>query len=74
MKVICSWCQSESRPALEREKPPLADVRETHGICHFHLQQIGVSRDPLVPCGDGVTRSRHEAVLMRRISPAAIAW
>jgi len=25
MKVICSWCESEGRPAVVREKAPLAD-------------------------------------------------
>ena len=49
MKVICSWCQSEGRPGLVREKAPLADLRETHGICSDHLQQMAVGRDPLIP-------------------------
>lgn len=49
MKVICSWCESEGRPALVREKAPLTDGRETHGICFSHLQQVGIGRDPLVP-------------------------
>lgn len=44
MKVICSWCRSEGRPALVWEKAPLADGRETHGICAFHLQHIGAAR------------------------------
>ncbi len=42
MRVICSWCENEGRPALVREKAPLGDDRETHGICPDHLQQLGV--------------------------------
>lgn len=41
MRVICSWCEHEGRPALVREKAPLTDDRETHGICSDHLQQMG---------------------------------
>ena len=64
MKVICSWCQSEGRPGLVREKAPLADLRETHGICSDHLQQMAVGRDPL---------PRHESVVIRRSDLAAVA-
>ena len=41
MRVICSWCEHEGGPALVREKAPLTDERETHGICSDHLQQMG---------------------------------
>jgi hypothetical protein len=72
MKVICSWCQNEGRPALVREKAPLADVRETHGICPFHLQQMGAGRDPLVPCCGDSTMPRREAILIRRMVHNAV--
>ena len=29
MRVICSWCENEGRPALVREKAPLSDNRDT---------------------------------------------
>ncbi len=35
MKVICSWCKSEGRPALMGEKVPLADLRETTVFATF---------------------------------------
>lgn len=73
MKVICSWCQIEGRSAFVREKAPLADARETHGICAFHLQQMGVGRDPLVPCNGDSSLPRHEAVLIRRMHSTAVA-
>jgi hypothetical protein len=40
MKVICSWCQGEGPIGVGPEKAPLADLRETHGICSDHLQQM----------------------------------
>ncbi|WHZ23969.1 MAG: hypothetical protein OJF47_003081 [Nitrospira sp.] len=67
MKVICSWCQGEGRPALVREKAPFADARETHGICPFHLLQMGAGRDPLVPCRNDSSVPRRETVLIRRM-------
>ena len=73
MKVICSWCQSEGRPALVGEKAPLVDARETHGICVFHLEQMAVGRDPLVPCYGDSSLPRQEAVLIRRTHSAAVA-
>ncbi len=73
MKVICSWCESEGRPAVVREKAPLADGRETHGICASHLQQMGIGRDPLVPCYEEGSRQRYEPVVIRRRSEVASA-
>ena len=52
MKVIYSWCKSEGRPALVGEKVPLADLRETHGICNFHFQQMGADRESSALCND----------------------
>ncbi|MDR4478523.1 MAG: hypothetical protein R3B37_02070 [Nitrospira sp.] len=72
MKVICSWCQSEGQPGLVREKAPLADLRETHGICTVHLQQMGVGPDPLVPSYDETSLSRHESGVIRRRSLPAV--
>ena len=49
MRVICSWCEHEGRPALVREKAPLTDDRETHGICSDHLQQMGAGETRWFP-------------------------
>jgi hypothetical protein len=40
MKVICAWCQREGRSGLLREREPLEDPSETHGICLRHQQQV----------------------------------
>ena len=66
MRVICSWCEHEGRPALVRENAPLTDDRETHGICSDHLQQMGAGRDPLVPSYEEGILPRSEPVLTRR--------
>ena len=71
MKVICSWCESEGRPAVVREKAPFSDGRETHGICSGHLQQMGIGRDPLVPCYEEGILPRYEPVVVRRRSETA---
>lgn len=74
MKVICSWCECEGRPAVVREKAPLADGRETHGICSSHLQQMGIGRDPLVPCYEEGSRRRYEPLVVRRSAEEAPSW
>lgn len=74
MKVICSWCKEQGRPELVREKAPLADARETHGICEFHLQQMGICHDPLVPSHCDSSLPRHQAVLLRRMPTTAVAY
>ena len=40
MKVVCSWCRKEGKAEFVREKAPLDDARETHGICALHGHQI----------------------------------
>jgi hypothetical protein len=40
MKVVCSWCRKEGKAEFVREKAPLDDARETHGICALHRDQI----------------------------------
>jgi hypothetical protein len=40
MKVVCSWCRKEGKAEFVREKAPLDDARETHGICVLHRDQI----------------------------------
>jgi hypothetical protein len=40
MKVICAWCQREGRSGFLREREPLDDPSETHGICLRHQQQV----------------------------------
>jgi hypothetical protein len=72
MKVICSWCQGEGRTGLVTEKAPLADPRETHGICSAHLQQLGIGRDPRISSCDELPLPRHESVLLSRSSRPAM--
>ena len=45
MKVICSWCKIEGRPAMIREKEPFRDRRETHSICLEHLRQLNINQE-----------------------------
>ena len=40
MKVVCSWCHKEGKNEFVREKAPLDDARETHGICILHRDQV----------------------------------
>jgi hypothetical protein len=40
MKVVCSWCRKEGKAEFVREKAPLDDARETHGICVVHRDLI----------------------------------
>jgi hypothetical protein len=41
MKVICSWCEAESRPAVVREKEPLEYPEENHVIYPGHKPMVG---------------------------------
>ncbi len=45
MKVLCAWCVREGKPAFLRDKAPLDDPSETHGLCadHFKSLSSGVS-------------------------------
>lgn len=36
MRVVCAWCERDSRPALLREQAPFEDAATTHGICDRH--------------------------------------
>ncbi|MDF0642769.1 MAG: hypothetical protein P0111_01955 [Nitrospira sp.] len=41
MKVVCSWCRYEGKNNdVVGEKPPFDDVRETHGICVIHRDEV----------------------------------
>lgn len=40
MKVVCSWCRYEGKNDVVGEKPPFDDVRETHGICLIHRNEV----------------------------------
>jgi hypothetical protein len=40
-EVVCSWCEGEGKPALVREKEPLDDSEETHGVCPEHKVLLG---------------------------------
>src|SRR5438309_1588588 len=43
MRVLCAWCLKENKPeaeALIGEREPLADKRESHGICEHHRREL----------------------------------
>jgi len=40
MKIVCSWCRREGKFEFVGEKAPLDDVRETHGICRLHRNEV----------------------------------
>jgi hypothetical protein len=40
MRVICSWCEAEGKPSVVREKEPLNDLEETHGVCPEHKERL----------------------------------
>jgi len=40
MKIVCSWCRKEGRYDFVGEKDPVDDVRETHGICLYHRDEV----------------------------------
>ena len=46
VKVLCAWCVRDGKPAFLREKSPLSDVGETHGLCgdHFTSLRAGVGQ------------------------------
>lgn len=46
MKVICAWCYNEGKPAFVREKAPMTDTRETHGVCPAHLEWLEMHECP----------------------------
>ena len=45
MKVICSWCKIEGRPAMIGEKEPFRDRGETHSICLDHMRQLNIDQE-----------------------------
>ncbi len=40
MRVVCAWCKQEGRTVVLREREPLAEATETHGICSRHSEQL----------------------------------
>lgn len=40
MKAYCAWCRQEGRDGDLGEREPLDDLRETHGICDRHQQEL----------------------------------
>jgi hypothetical protein len=52
MRVVCSWCEEEGKPALVREKEPLDDPEETHGVCPEHKEKLGDRANDSAARGD----------------------
>jgi hypothetical protein len=40
VKVLCAWCVRDGKPAFLREKVPLDDPGETHGLCNDHFTSL----------------------------------
>ena len=51
MKVICAWCIRDGRRGFLREKAPLDDLRETHGLCDEHFREIDSKGQSLTAAG-----------------------
>lgn len=54
MKVLCAWCVRDGRPALLREKLPLADASETHGLCGDHFTSLRASAGQVIGSRTGL--------------------
>ncbi|HQY57249.1 MAG: hypothetical protein WBB60_07230 [Nitrospira sp.] len=48
MKVLCAWCVRDRKPAFLREKFPLEDPSETHGLCGDHFTLLSASVGKIV--------------------------
>jgi len=57
MRIVCSWCRGEGQNAIVGEKPPLEDLRETHGICVRH-RMVVQTRWKEMNCESGVINAR----------------
>lgn len=40
LKVVCAWCEHDSRGAAVGERPVFPDELPTHGICPRHEQEM----------------------------------
>jgi hypothetical protein len=52
VKVLCAWCVRDGKPAFLREKLPLDDPSETHGLCGDHFSSLSASVADVVPSRD----------------------
>jgi len=43
VRVLCAWCVRDGKPAFLREKLPLEDLSETHGLCADHFTSLSAS-------------------------------
>ena len=55
MKVLCARCVRDGRPALLREKGPLTDARETHGLCGEHFASLRTGKGKLPSSRSGLS-------------------
>ena len=67
MKVICAWCIRDGRRGFLREKAPLEDPRETHGLCDEHFGKIQ---------SNGTSTASEKSLLLRlgRLFLALSLW
>jgi hypothetical protein len=86
MRVVCAWCQHESRSGFLREVAPLDDATETHGICEAHhtevvrqlLASAGMITDPAAGAGRAPVTADVLSALLRlsawvHATPAIVA-
>jgi hypothetical protein len=46
VKVMCAWCIREGMRGFLREKAPLDDPSETHGLCEAHFHRLRSTTAP----------------------------
>ena len=60
MRVLCAWCVRDGRPAFLREKLPLEDLSETHGLCADHFLSLSASvKQVVTPKIWWLARAKH---------------
>jgi hypothetical protein len=52
MRVVCAWCLEEGKPAFVREKEPLDDPDETHGVYLAHKDRLNDAEPRNLPRPD----------------------
>ena len=47
MKVLCTYCEMEGKPALIEEREPLGDPMVSHGVCAEHQRRLSTEMEVL---------------------------
>ena len=70
MRVMCAWCVKEGEIGFLREKPPLADSNETHGLCLSHFHALRADLHQTTPA----TSSTFSRRRVRSVLSAVSMW